>query len=196
MLALLLAIEAIENENEKELVKQLFFQYHKYVYAIALEFLQNEYDAEDMVIDVFFRVIAYREKFVNINRETTKTLLVIYTKSACYNFLNKRKRENTISLTDYNNYDYGDSADLDLPDEVDILETIIKQESLEELNKAIDMLDYPEKDIIRLKYFYDTSNKDIAALFDMNPLTVGTILFRSKQKLKKHLGDYIDEKNK
>ena len=65
MIDILLAIEAIEDEQEREFIGELFDRYSKRVKALAWGILGNEEDAEDAMGTTFYKVIKYKNKFIN-----------------------------------------------------------------------------------------------------------------------------------
>jgi len=195
MLEIISAISERENESERALVEKLFLDYSKYVRTIAVNILNNQEDAKDAVMETFLKVIHYREKFIGLSIDSAKALLIIYTRCTCYDILNKRHK---VVLEDLDNYKNDDltAENFELSYDVNVLNNLIKQETIEKLNSAIEALEEPMKDIIKLKFFCDMSNEDIAKLLGINASTVGTYIWRGKMKLKKTLEDYINDENK
>ena len=92
MINIYFAIEAIENDDERDLVMKLYKQYSKKVSAIAYKILANKEDVEDALGNTFLRIIKYRDKFMDIDDIETNRLIVIITRSVCFDMLDERKK--------------------------------------------------------------------------------------------------------
>lgn len=190
MLSILLAINEIENEDERALVQRLFFDYGRQVKALAQSILHSEHDAEDALHDTFLKIIKYREKFAQIDGDETKRLIVIYTRSVCFNLYRRKKRENGFAA-ETGDADDGTSAADREADDVDVLESVLARESAERLKRAIDALASPAREIVLLKYYGEMTNFEISDLLGINASTVGSILHRSLQKIKAKMEAYL-----
>lgn len=194
MIDILLAIEAIEDEQEREFIGELFDRYSKRVKALAWEILKNEEDAEDAMGTTFYKVIKYKNKFIGINENMIKGRLKLITQCTCYDMLDKKNGLSVTSISNAVADDEGTVNDLEIPDDFDILEDIVRRESIEVVMKGLDSLKTPAREIVILRYFDELSNVEIADLLSMNASTVGTILQRSLAKLKKELVRYYDDR--
>ena len=190
MLSILLAINEIENEDERALVQRLFFDYGRQVKALAQSILHSEHDAEDALHDTFLKIIKYREKFIQIDGDETKRLIVIYTRSVCFNLYRRKKRENGFAAETGDADDGMSAADREA-DDVDVLESVLARESAERLKRAIDALASPAREIVLLKYYGEMTNLEISDLLGINASTVGSILHRSLQKIKAKMEAYL-----
>ena len=190
MLSILLTINEIENEDERALVQRLFFDYGRQVKALAQSILHSEHDAEDALHDTFLKIIKYREKFVQIDGDETKRLIVIYTRSVCFNLYRRKKRESGFAA-EAGDADDGTSAADREADDVDVLESVLARESAERLKGAIDALPSPAREIVLLKYYGEMTNLEISDLLGINASTVGSILHRSLQKIKAKMEAYL-----
>ena len=190
MLSILLAINEIENEDERALVQRLFFDYGRQVKALAQCILHSEHDAEDALHDTFLKIIKYREKFIQIDGDETKRLIVIYTRSVCFNLYRRKKRENGFAAETGDADDGMSAADREA-DDVDVLESVLARESAERLKRAIDALASPAREIVLLKYYGEMTNLEISDLLGINASTVGSILHRSLQKIKAKMEAYL-----
>lgn len=194
MIDILLAIEAIEDEQEREFIGELFDRYSKRVKALAWGILGNEEDAEDAMGTTFYKVIKYKNKFIGINENMIKGRLKLITQCTCYDMLDKKNGLSVTSISNAVEDDEGTVNDLEIPDDFDILEDIVRRESIEVVMKGLDSLKTPDREIVILRYFDELSNVEIADLLSMNASTVGTNLQRSLAKLKKELMRYYDDK--
>lgn len=195
MFAVWLAIEAIEDDKERELVERLFRSYSAKVMALSRSILKNREDAEDAVSNTFLKVIKYRHKFVGIDGDATKRLIVICTRSVSFDMLRKKKRIDFCSLDESGEDDEGNELNQELPADIDVLKSLIEQETLMQVKEALNQLGEQAKDIVRLRYYYDMQCSEIADFLNVNASTVRTILQRSLAKLRKMLEGYYYGEN-
>ena len=188
MINILFAIQAIENESERELVNRLFTEYAPKIKGMAYKIMGNQQDAEDALGNTFLKIIKYRNKFKNIDNDETTRLIVIYTRSACFDMRKKRDKFDFVSLYD----NMGESEDFlsVLHVKTDVLEECIRHERIQEIAKQIRLLKSPAKEILLLKYYYNTPNTEIGDMLGINVSTVGTIIQRSTRKILKEMGEY------
>ena len=190
MLAAMLTACGVDDADERELVQQLFFTYGRQVKALAGRILRNEQDAEDALHDTFLKIIQYREKFFRLDGDETARLIVIYTRSVCFNLYRRRQRERGIFVPDTDDADIARQTD-----GIDLLERVLAQESAERLRDAINTLSAPAREIVLLKYYSNFSNTEIAALLGLPASTVGTILWRSLKKIRERTEAYFCDNN-
>lgn len=189
MLTAMLTACGIEDADERELVQQLFFTYGRQVKALARSILHNEQDVEDAMHDTFLKIIRYRKKFTDADPTETKRLIVILTKSVCFNLYRRKKRECDLFAAE------DGEPDLQSAGEIDAIEAFLARESAARLRDAINILPAPALEIVLLKYYSDLSNTEIAALLGIPASTVGTILWRSLKKIKERTEAYFCDNN-
>ena len=195
MMTVLMAIEAIEDDNEREYIGNLFEKESPYVMNIARSILHNETDAEDAVIETFLRVIRYREHFLWRTRDEIIGLLVKCTRCACIDMQRKQSRRNHIPLEqDADECTSGISID-DIADEIDVLQELVRDETIDEVRKALEELGSPDKEIMELRFYYELRTDVIAGLVGMNASTVRTKIQRTKEKMRERLERYYHGQN-
>ena len=183
MLLFYMALETVEDTSQKHRLEKIYNDYSSYVKNMVIKFypdLVNE--SEDIVQQVFFLVIKYKEKFLNNPEKVVKSMLYTYTNSVCINHLKKSNCKNK-SMKKYIEKlenDFGEEAD-SLPKE------LIQKEFVDKVKNVINSLPYPEKDIIVMKYIYGMKNFEIAVLLDLTETNVSTTLQRSLKKVRLEL---------
>ncbi len=192
----LLALESLE-DDERELIERLYNDYSKRVKQLSVLILASQKYADDVVNDTFLKVIRYKEKFLDVSEDERKRLIIICARSICFNLYNRNKKIRFESIDSF----YKDDADdfdtsLYIPADVDLLKTIVEEETGTYLRNAIDNLKQPARDIMILKFYYEMKNIEIADFYKMNPSTVGTIIQRSIKKLKGEIERYLYGTNK
>ena len=187
---ILLAIEAIEDEDERAYIGQLFEKYSVRVKRYAIYILHNEQDADDATGNVFLKIIKYRHKFIGISDTMLKGRIALITRCTCLDYMEKRHNHSYQSIYDYTEDDDGNIQDYEIPDDLDILRNMIQTETVEKLYEALQVLQSPANEIVMMRYFDEMSSVEIADILSMNDSTVRTILERSLKKMKKVLEVY------
>ena len=192
MLPILLMIDEITQEDERELLRRLFFTYAPKMKLLAQSILKNEADAEDALHDTFLLVIRYRKKFVQADEIETMRLLVIYSRSVCFNRLRREKRIRA-HIVPESPTDAGDPQPAaDIPDaDADPTKLLLTKEQSDLLRRAIDRLPSPAREIVWLRYYAGHTNVEIGALLGIKPSTVGSTLRRSLAKIQNETEAYF-----
>ena len=177
--------ENVKNKDGEELIDILFKRYAGFVYKMAFGYINDKHVAEDIVSEVFLKVVKHRSKFTDKSHDDWLALLAIYTKTCCYNMYKYNSRHKTVLIEDT------DVADKFSVNEklyqYDPVEQAISKERNSKLYAALLKLSQKEQDIIKLKYYFNAKNTEIADIFNMNESTVSSTIANIKKKLKKFL---------
>ena len=145
------------------------------LYLIALSFVKNKYDAEDILQNVFLKLWNYPKQFSD-ETHLDKWLTVVCVNES-KNYLKLPFRQHS----QIDECDFGSSAEMNSGEKTD-------------LYKAVMLLPKKERTVIHLFYYEDLSVRDIAKMLKMSESAVKTRLNRARNKLKQRLGDaWIDE---
>ena len=167
-------------DNTEELISQMIRDYEKDLLRLCCVYLKDVTLAEDAVQETFYKVSRNIEDFLPVDSQSTKTLILVYTRNVAINMYNRKKRQNKLF---YSKQDITEmSLESDDPDD-DVLELIINQETIEALRRAIDCLDDMHRDVIILKYYYHKKNIEIADIMCVDVNVVNARIFRAKKKL-------------
>ncbi|EEI85323.1 RNA polymerase sigma factor [Anaerococcus lactolyticus] len=151
-------------------IEKIYRIYFDDLYRFLLYLCKNKEVAQDICSGSFIKAMKNIER---IDDDKVKSYLFQIGKNTYYNYYKKNKR---ILLTE-NIEDF----DLALGSfEKDILE----KESLSILEKAIDKLENPYKDVVRLR-LNDLSFKEIGEIYKKNQNWACVIYHRAKEQLKK-----------
>lgn len=151
-------------------IEKIYRMYFDDLYRFLLYLCKNKEVAQDICSGSFIKAMKNIER---IDDDKVKSYLFQIGKNTYYNYYKKNKR---ILLTE-NIEDF----DLALGSfEKDILE----KESLSILEKAIDKLENPYKDVVRLR-LNDLSFKEIGEIYKKNQNWACVIYHRAKEQLKK-----------
>ena len=190
MFPLSIALIAIIDQTNGKFFSDLYKEYGKKSYYIALKIVMNHHDAEEVVQDTFLKIYKVIEKVHNLPREKIAPFIVICIKHTAFDLIEKkRKRVETVDLIyddDGEEKEYEVADDSPLPDEI-----VISKERAVNLGRCIDSLSEKQRHIILLRYYYGLSEKEIAGLMSMTESAVSSCVDRAKKSLREKIGgDY------
>ncbi|MBQ7408896.1 MAG: sigma-70 family RNA polymerase sigma factor [Clostridia bacterium] len=148
------------------------------LYSDGLIFFINRYvhnlsEAEDIATDTFLYIVIHKNKF-DFNY-SLKTFLYTIGRSKALTFLRKNKRNKANANID--NY-------VNIADEQDIEQTVIKGEMKKMLYEAIAQLPEDMQNIVYLFYFENASYQEISVITGKDQKQVDNLLYRAKKMLK------------
>lgn len=152
---------------DNEYVLRLFDQYVDYAYRLAYSYLGSRPDAEDVVQDVFVKLIM---SDINITKGKEKSYILTMVANACKDVL--RSGNNVFRAPFDDAVEMGSSSEFDEEDT--------------ELLAAISELPDKLRIAIHLCYYEGYSIKEIADILDIAPSAVSMRLTRAKELLRKH----------
>lgn len=144
-------------------------QYKDTVFRVALNYLGNTYDADDIVQNVFMKLFLRKRPFENDNH--ARYWLIRVTVNSCKDFLKSSWKSKNVFL-----------------DEVE-LPVSFEEPEQEDLYKAVMALPEKYRTVLYLFYYEDFTIKEIARLMKMNVSSVTTRLSRARKQLKEALKD-------
>lgn len=156
-------------------------RYEKYVFTLALRFVKNREDANEVAQDCFLRMFRYMADFRGECRFTTWLYKIVYSTS-----LNHLRKQNPdiLSLDDAERpiklHDGGTP---------DVTATLERDDRNAALQRAIELLAPDDSTIITLFYLYEQSLDEICQVMDLSMTNAKTKLCRARQRLKVILND-------
>jgi RNA polymerase sigma factor (sigma-70 family) len=173
-------IKRLIRTSPDEGYRQLFENYHAYVFAVVYRTLGGNIstkDAEDCVADVFADVIMHLDTAVDGDIQA-------YIGTAARNRAINLKRAR--AAADW--YTVCENEAAGLPDgETDVEKAAENAQIIRLVLEKIDELDEPDPTIIIQKYFFGRSSREIAEIVGMSPAAVRVRLSRALKRLKKAL---------
>lgn len=156
---------------EKEQFEYYFREYHSLIFRIAFTELKSHADAEDVVQEVFFRILRYHPEFESTEHE--KAWMIRSTINRCKDFLKNKWNNSTVGL---DRLPEGERAYLHLP-------------YVQEDGTLWAVLELTERyrQPLYLFYYEDYSIKEIAQILGLPENTVKTNLRRGREAVRKLL---------
>ena len=166
----------------------IYTKYAVFVYNIALNYLQNTEDAEEITQDVFIQVNQSLKKFEY--NSTIKTWIYRITINKCLDFIkfkNSQKRwyvygkksSDEKEILNHSNFDHPGIA-------------IENQENAAILFRTINELKDNQKTAFLLSKVEELSNAEIAAIMELSISSVESLIFRAKTNLKEKLSNKFE----
>lgn len=151
----------------------LFERYKRVLFQFFYNLYNHAEVSEDLVQNVFIRVIRYKSKF-NGEGEFKNWMFAI-ARNVSHDYLRKQKRKNTESI---------EAWEEKILDDVDLSGDIIQQEELALLRIALQRLDSEKREIIVLSKLEGMKYQNIAKLLDCTEGAVKAKVFRAMKSLK------------
>lgn len=141
------------------------------LYMLALSFTKNHSDAEDIMQDVFLKLLKHNKPFNN--EEHLDKWLTVVCVNESKNYIKSPFRKNTVLLDEAK-----DLYTFDTVNDYDIFKSVMS-------------LPKKERTVIHLFYYEDLPVKEIAKMLKINESAVKTRLNRGRNHLKEMLGDEL-----
>ena len=174
----LLCVMAIQNNSDRETAEKLYRQNYKMMIYIARKILKDQEKAEDAVSQAFVKIIDKLQKFSFEDCNKTRGLIGILMKDICYDMLRTEKRQSCVSIEECDLPAHSD----DLP-----LDHLLSEENYRIMLKTLSGLSEKSGSVLKLKYVYDYSNREIAEFLSISEENARVRLSRAKAALRKAL---------
>lgn len=151
--------------GETEALTLLIDKYKDIAYNLALSIVKNKEDAKDITQDSFLKILESISRFRNDSKFSTWLYRIVYNQSV--RFVKVTNRTNII--------DYAllveNSGKSD------------QEDRIQELYKAVNLLDDTDRNIIMLYYLAEKSIKEIAQITGFSIANIKVIMHRARKKL-------------
>ena len=161
---MLAIIAAIDNDLQREFISDVYIKYYNSARAKALTFVHDEFEAEEIIQEVFVKLIEHIDVLMELNESSLSFYVMVTTKNTAIKHWKKNKEK-------AENYSFDSEEDL-----------YEKQEELEALAHVISKLPERDKALLESKYILQLSDKEIAKELDLAPQSVRSFLTRARRK--------------
>lgn len=185
-----LLLAAIEDEDDRDYISQLYEQYYPIMKKKAYDITQDYNIVDDLINDSFIKLIDKISVLRSLDCCKRASYIVHTIRNVSFNYVKHRKMENSRTF-------FGESEDLvdSVPDTAATAEEIyLKQEEYRELGEAIDQLSDRDKELLYNKYNLELSDPEISELMGIPVNNIREYLVRAKRRaLKKMEGIKSDK---
>ncbi len=154
----------------------LFERYKKILYSFFAHMTQDRFLAEDLVQNVFIRVMRYNKQYKG--EGSFKAWLFTIARNVMADHYRRGAKMRTEMI---------DSSTHELHGESNPYEEILEDERKNFLHKAISRLDEDKREVLILVKLHEMKYKDVAQMLRMNESTVKVKVFRAMKELQKIL---------
>lgn len=168
MLTLLLFV--LETEDDKNLLAEVYYEYKKYLLAVAESSLADDSYVEDCIHNTFVELVASFEEFKKVHKSKRLSYISTICRRSAYKLNNVNSRE--ISLNDSTDVNY-----------TDIDETGFSAFDRVELALIINKMDSKYREPIIMKYLGQCSTAEIAEALGISENLVLQRIYRGKKIL-------------
>ncbi len=169
--------------GDKSAFDEIMDKYFDALIFFIDRYVQDTYAAEDIAIETFSELIVHPHRY-NFS-VSLKTYIFMIGRSRALNYLKKRSRTRTVSLTD---------IDTDITNRQSIEEKLIMKEELRRLSKAVEELPKDMRAVIHLIYLEEMSYDQAARIMKKNRKQIDNLLYRAKGILRAVLTKEVDIK--
>lgn len=172
-------IDRYRKQKDNRFLGELFGRYIRFVFLVCMKYLKNEELAKDMSMQVFEKVMSDLYRF---DIENFKSWLHVVTKNACLMHIRSNKHHLLTNIEEKN------AAIKNM--EFLAFEHHNKEEyelRLDQLEKAMSILDDNQKQCIDLFYLKEKSYKEVADITGCSMNQVKSYIQNGKRNLKQHL---------
>lgn len=175
----------LENDLKKTYVS-LFKKHYSNLMFYASRFVDED-EAEDIIQDVFFELWNRRDKVEFGDNIKSFLYRSVYTKA-----LNVIKHKNIVE--NYNAEEtelYNSRIEFYQPDNTEVIKRIEDFELRKEINHAINSLPEKCREVFKLSYIYNHTNKEIADVLGLSLRTVEAHMYKALKFLREKLGHLV-----
>ncbi len=179
---------ALDNKD----FEKLYNQFSVLVYNLALNYLQNVEDAEEITQDVFIQIYNSLIKFQE--RSSLKTWIYRITINKCLDFIkhkNSQKRFFIFGKKSQNEFEINTASNFEHPGVL-----LENKEKAKQLFEIINELGENQKTAFLLSKVDGLSNPEIAEIMKLSVSSVESLIFRAKATLKEKISKKFEEYRK
>ena len=158
--------------GEQQAFETIFHMYKNYMFAIALNYVKNVSDAEDIVQDASIRIMNNLSKIDDVESVQTKGFISIITRNVAIDRYHKSKKDIAIE------------EDWPFVSDEIIDKKIIDQDTLK---YYLDMLKDRYKNVSMLTYVYDYDDDTISSILNTSKVNVRKLRSRALAQIRTYM---------
>ncbi|KAB8138368.1 sigma-70 family RNA polymerase sigma factor [Gracilibacillus oryzae] len=168
----------------------LYHKYHQDLYQFVFYMVKNKQEAEDIIQEVYIRVLKSYDKFNGDSSE--KTWLFSIARHVSYDYFRKLKRKRSRFLSFFNWSEAGETlpSHNPIPEEVAVLDDEMKH-----LYYALDKCTPDQKHVIILRYLQEFSIQETSEILGWSTSKVKTTQHRAIKLLQDLMGNVEDKED-
>lgn len=175
------------NKGDQQAFRMLFDKLYAQIFYFTQQLLDEKETAEEIVNDTFHKLFEKYKDFDSL--PAIRAFLYITARNACFNYLEKTKRENSRSRS----YKLSEQQNEFLASQVKNMDEEAAQvegEVLKAMHEAIETLPEGCKTVIQLIYFHGLKRQEVAERLNLSPNTVRNQGVTAMRLLRARLKDF------
>lgn len=171
-----IAILAIDNPEDRAFMMRLYEDYHRLMHAQAYRVLQDRQHIDDVISESCIALIGRIAILTQLDCPALRAYIVTTVRNTAINYGKQltRKRRHTVGDPDI--------AFDSLPEDSDEIDAgLLLREEVEHVRKAILQLPAAEQNVMRMKYYGNLSNEQIAHSLGIKAEGVRKYLLRARR---------------
>jgi len=165
----------LETEDERLKFSDVYTANHDWLVKTAKWLLNDNDMAEDVVHDVWLRVINHKMKVLPLPTDELRDWLFIALKKKCQDYSELSRHKHEVQPEDWH----------EEPESDDYVEqTVINKEMVDKIRKNINELDELNRSILTMRFVLEMTTKEIAAEVGLTPAQVDNRISRNRAKVK------------
>lgn len=158
-------------------IEFLIKKYHKLIYSICFNLLNNSLDAQDITQETYISIYTNLDKYDNLPENEIKNIVCKIALNKCKDFL--KLKTNKLKVTETTE----DELSLYI-DNVNIEENLITEEKKKYIHKMINELKEPYRKTLYKYYVEEISLDNLSKQLDIPKPTLKIQIYRGKEILK------------
>lgn len=184
MMAPVMVFLAMENEQDRVFITQIYLDYRKLMYAVAMEIVRDPQAAEDMISAALTEMIEQIETLKKINCCRLRSYIASIVRNDSLDYVRKRNRR---QLRVFLPKDEDALNRVAAEGEVD--DRVIQAAEIEALRAAIERLPEAERLLLTMKYMDGMDDRKIAGVLGIGKDSVRTYLCRARGHLRQIMAE-------
>lgn len=179
-MAIGLMLLGIKNEEERRFITQIYLDYRKLMYAVAMEIVRDSGIAEDMISASLIEMMEQIDALQKINCCNLTSYVASIVRNNSLDYIRKRDRRQTKFFLPKDEDALNQAAS---PENVE--EAFLLRAEIAELRAAIERLSPEERMLLTMKYLDGMGDREIAGVLGVAKDSVRTYLSRARRRLRK-----------
>ena len=168
-------LTSLLSRGSKDAFRQLYNRYGSKIHRFALNYLKSEYDAEELVQDVFLKLWDKRN-FLD-SSGNIKSYIYKVAVNSIYDFIRHKNIEQA-----FHEFSMGKTEESD-----DTWEEVVYNDMLAQIEQLMKQMPEQRRKIFKMSKEYGLSNAEIAKSLSLSKRTVENQLYRARTFLKDNL---------
>ena len=182
MMAPMILLLAIQNEDDRAFMTQIYLDYRKLMYAVALEIVRDPQAAEDMISTALTEMIEQIDTLKKINCCRLRSYIASIVRNDSLDYVRKRNRRQLFVFLPKD-----DGALHQVPAEGALEDDFIQNAELDRLRAGIKRLPEAERMLLTMKYMDGMDDRKIAGVLGIGKDSVRTYLSRARGHLRQFM---------